>query len=74
MSDIEAYELLLEYCGGEKGLILIKDMIHVGGLDVAVKNTIITMEDSGIRVPEDFKEWIRQSFQYIQTEMTKPNN
>jgi hypothetical protein len=72
MTDKEAYELLLKY-SGEKEIVLIKEMIHVAGIDKAVENTIWAYEKLHFKVGQDFKDWMRQAFTYI-VETTKAAN
>jgi hypothetical protein len=71
MTDKEAYELLLKYCGGEKGLLMIKEMIHVAGIETATNNMIIVYEQNLGKIPDEFKQWIYQGFKYVQKEMSK---
>ena len=74
MSDKEAYELLLKYCGGEKGLAMIREMILVAGVEVAIKNTIDVLYEKHPTAPQDFHGWIRQSYNYIEEQMNQPLN
>lgn len=64
MTDKEAYELLVKY-SGEKGIVLIKEMIHIGGIDMALKNMEQAYESSGQKIKGDFKQWMRQAFTYL---------
>lgn len=72
MTDKEAYELLLKH-SGEKGIVLIKEMIHVAGIDKAVENTVWAYEKRHFKVGQDFKDWMRQAFNYL-VESTKAAN
>lgn len=76
MSDKEAYELLVKYSGGEHTLTMIREMIHIAGIEIAVKNTLIAMSNQkkGKVIPEDFAAWVYQSFRYIQNQMQQPLN
>lgn len=64
MTDIEAYELLVKYAG-EKGIVLIKEMIHVAGVDVALKNMERSYNNNGHKISYEFKDWMRQAFDYL---------
>lgn len=74
MTDKEAHELLIKYSGGEKGLAMVREMISIAGVDTAVKNTIISAEKSGKQLPEDFKYWIKQAYEYVNQQMQMPLN
>ena len=71
MTDKEAFELLLKYCGGEKGLTMIKNMIHLVGLHGAVSNMEKLYEKEHGKMPTDFKDWVYQSFRYLQQNQTE---
>lgn len=64
MTDKEAFELLVKYAG-EKGIVLIKEMIHVAGIETAVENTVKSYENRHFKVGQDFKDWMRQAFEYL---------
>lgn len=72
MTDKEAYELLVKY-GGEKSISMIKEMIHVAGIDKAIENTVWAYEKNHKKVDQDFKDWIRQAFNYLIESTTKTN-
>lgn len=75
MTDKEAYELLLKYCGGKKGLLMIKEMIRVAGVDTAIKNTMKVLKQQHPNVRhDDFEVWVRQSYEYVQKQMSNPLN
>jgi hypothetical protein len=75
MTDTEAYELLLKYCGGEKGLIMIKDMIHMVGVEGTVNNILRAYGTQyKNEMSEDFKEWVAQSLRHVQKLMNEPVN
>ena len=64
MTDDEAFELLVKY-GGEQSLSLIKEMIHEAGMDTAIENTVKVYEKRHKKVGQDFRDWLRQSFEYL---------
>lgn len=72
MTDKEAYELLVKY-GGEKSISLIKEMIHVAGIEKAIENSIWAFEKKKFKVDEDFKDWLRQAFTYLIETTTEIN-
>lgn len=72
MTDEEAYKLLVKY-SGEQGISLIQEMIHVAGIDKAIENTIWAYEKRHFTVGQDFKDWMRQAFNYLITK-TKSTN
>lgn len=72
MTDKEAYELLVKY-GGEKSIVMIKEMIHVAGVEKALENTIWAYERQYKKVNQDFKDWMRQAFNYLIKSTTQTN-
>jgi len=64
MTDREAYELLVKY-SGEKGIVLIKEMIHVAGIDKALENMEWAYKKNGKEINQEFKDWMRQAFEYL---------
>lgn len=74
MTDKEAYELMYKYGGGEKGIIMIKEMIHLVGVEGAKKNIIKAAKANNTNLPDDVKDWIYQGLRYIQSQMDKPLN
>lgn len=64
MTDEEAYELLVKY-SGEKGIVLIKEMIHIAGVDIALKNMERSYNKNGHEISNEFKDWMRQAFTYL---------
>lgn len=73
MTDKEAFDLLLKY-GGEKSIILIKDMIHVAGADVAIKNIKLVYQKRHGEISSDLSAWIEQGVRHIAQEMTGNSN
>lgn len=72
MTDKEAYELLVKH-GGEKSISMIKEMIHVAGIEKALENTIWAYERQHKKVNQDFKDWMRQAFNYLIESTTQTN-
>lgn len=66
MTDKEAYELLVKYAG-EKGIVLIKEMIHVAGIDKTLENIEWSYRKNGHKINQEFKDWQRQAFEYLST-------
>lgn len=64
MTDKEAYELLVKY-GGEQSILLIKEMIHVAGIDKALENTEKAASNQGKPMSDDMKAWMRQAYTYL---------
>jgi hypothetical protein len=66
MTDLEAYELLLKYAGDEKTLSEIRYMLHVQGIEKTIElfaNSYLVRRKKYL--PDDFKEWVRQSLTYL---------
>jgi hypothetical protein len=74
MTDKEAYDLFVKYSGGEKGILMVREMIHLVGVSKAVENMVVSYSKSGQIINGDFKEWMTQAFTYLQDQMQKPNN
>lgn len=74
MSNEEAYELLIKYLGGEKGVMMIREMIHHVGVDEAVENMIETYHDLKQKPTEEFKQWMKQAFEFMKNKMQQPLN
>lgn len=74
MTDLEAYEIMLKYSGGEKTMLMVRDMIHSVGIDAAVKNMGIAMIEAGQEVPKEYQKWMKQAFRHIQSKMNEPLN
>lgn len=74
MTDLEAYELLVKYCGGEIGIIRIREMIHLVGVDKAVDNMCKTYAKNNNEISDDFRQWMQQSFDYLSKKMSQPEN
>jgi hypothetical protein len=70
MTDKESYELLIKYCGGEKGVLQIREMIRMVGAEGAVQSMKSVYKD----FPKDFENWMRQAFKYLETKMNQPLN
>lgn len=64
MTDKEAYDLLLKHAG-EQGISLTREMIHIGGMEKAIENTVKVYEEKYFKVGKDFKIWLRQAFNYL---------
>lgn len=73
MTDREAFELVVKW-GGEKSVLMIKEMIQVAGVETAANNIMKVYWQEGVILTEDYKDWIRQSVNYIASEMNKPLN
>ena len=73
MSGKEAHDLLLKYCGGEKGLAMINAMIHSIGIEETVKTFTSEYKKKNMELPKDFKEWMRQSFEYCNNQTNLSN-
>lgn len=63
MEDREAYELMCKYSGDE-GLIKISEMVHLIGVEGAVKALCETYSEKGVELPEEFIAWMRQAISY----------
>lgn len=70
MTDHEAYELIVKY-GGMKSVKKIQEMIHVGGFDLAFKNTVQVFKDRfHDRIDEQFISFLYQGLKYIEGTQT----
>ncbi len=65
MTDLDAYELMLQSCGGEKELSMIRMMIHTIGAKEAANEMSNVYKSKGVQIPEDFKQWMEQAFNYM---------
>lgn len=74
MTDEESYELLIKYCGGETGLIKVRQMIHTVGIEGTINLVLESYEEQGKVVPEEFQDWMRQSYTYLSNLMSQPHN
>lgn len=74
MTDKEAYETLVKFAGGEKQILMIREMIHMVGNKKAADNMISAYAARKIIITDEYKEWIYQSFEYMSKQMSKSNN
>lgn len=72
MTNKEAYELLVKY-GGEPSISMIKEMIHIAGIDVALKNTERAAANQGKPLNDDMKAWMRQAYTYLLESINQNN-
>ena len=72
LTDKEAYELLFKYAG-EKGISMIKEMIHIAGMEKALENMELSYKNSGQVIKGDFKAWMRQAFNHLQKSTSDTN-
>jgi hypothetical protein len=72
MTDKEAYDLLVKY-SGEKGISLVKEMIHVAGIDKALENIEWAYKKNGQQITEEYRQWMRQAFNYLVQTTTEAN-
>lgn len=74
MTDRECFELMLKY-GGEKSLIMIKEMIHTAGEEVCANTMVKTYTDAfGGKVSEEFKDFLRRGVAYVANQMQSDIN
>ena len=70
MTDKEAYELLVKY-SGEKGLVMQREMLRNVGIDKTMKSIL---QNYKVKVPDEFKIWMKQGLTYLNKKMSEPLN
>jgi putative IMPACT (imprinted ancient) family translation regulator len=72
MTNRECFELMVEY-GGEKSITMVKEMIHMAGIEAAYQSMVAVYENN-LKTPlkDEFKNFLRQGIAYI-SEQTNSN-
>jgi hypothetical protein len=64
LTDKECFDVMVEW-GGEKTIIMMKEMVHFVGTDKCAQNIIETMENAGKHLTEEFKQFIKRGAVYL---------
>jgi hypothetical protein len=75
MTDKQAYELFYKWSGGEKGIAMLSEMIHIAGIDKAAANIEWAYKkDRQEEMPVEFKKWLQQVVRYQQSKNESQGN
>lgn len=64
MTDKQAFELMVRHTD-EATLTKTRAMLHAVGVDKVIETMVESYKEQGKMVNEEFKEWMRQSYEYI---------
>lgn len=75
MTDEEAYELMVKYGGGKRGMTMINEMLHLVGIEGAFNNINISFVNREKKeMPEDFKAWMIQALTHAYRKLAENKN